>query len=317
MMSKVKGIYLMIAVAFMQTIITAIVKVISTDITTGVKILAYYVVPLLFSLPMILKSGFATYKTDKLGFFFLRGIFAALAVFCFFYAAQNIPLGIAAILFNTIPIFVPIFARIFLNERSSRNVYIGILVSLCGVIITISPHYQDIQLQHMIFGLCVALASGMLMAMAIVMLQVLAKNNEPTDKIVFYLYLMCSIVSLLAIAVEAMTTSHTGSFVHIDQKNMFFVFTMLFALGAVSYISQRVMTNAFKYMPAAKLAPFFYISVPFASVVDWAIWKQTLTMNALIGFLLVVIGVLILSKKQSCPIRIVENNVLEKTGELL
>ncbi len=108
------GILLMVLVAALQSIMTAIVKAVSNDITTGIQVLAYYIIPLFFIILFSIKQGFSEYGTKQVGFFFLRGIFSAGAVFCFFYVVKHLKVGTAAILFNTKPVFIAIIAYFFL-----------------------------------------------------------------------------------------------------------------------------------------------------------------------------------------------------------
>ncbi|MCX7121990.1 MAG: EamA family transporter [Gammaproteobacteria bacterium] len=283
------GIVLMILVAVYQSILSIIAKGISPHISTGVEVLAYYGIPLLFLIPVVIYKA-QEYKTNHFGFYFLRGAFASGSVFCFFYASKMIPLSTAALLFNLTPVFVPLFARIFLGEVTSKQVLIGILISLAGVIVVMHPSMIGLFSPVTLVGL----ASGVLMAMAQVMLRHLSKIKEPPKKIVFYIYLASTFSSLFIILIEnrlsdknALTISTGG--------HSFLVISMLILLGLISLIAQRTLTKAFQYLPAAKLVPFLYISVPVSSLLGWILWKQQLTPNLLMGAGLILTGVLFIT----------------------
>lgn len=257
--------------------------------------------PLLFLIPLVLIK-WSHYKTNNFLFYLLRGAFAASSVFCFFYASQIVPLSVAAVLFNMTPVFIPLFARIFLNEVTSKQVLCGIALSLVGVIFIIHPKVGG----FLSYASLIGLASGILMAVAQVMLRHLVKTKEPSEKIVFYLYLTSMICSIVIILAE-MLLSPTKILAVRGQGHVTLVLCGLLALGVISLTAQRILTKAFTYMPAAKLAPFLYISIPVSSLLGWIIWQQQLTMNLLIGSLLIIGGVLFITldktKEQKCTLQ--------------
>lgn len=282
---------LMILTAFLQSMASFIVRMLSQDITTEIQVLAYYVIPLIFFLPLIAKNGFSPYKTNNFLFYLWRGLFSAGSVFCFFYASQHIQLGVAAVLFNTTPIFIPLIASLFLNETSSRQVYLGILISIVGVIIAIHPKLNDFFSKISLIGL----ASGFLMAVSQVMLRHLAKKNESINIIVFYQYLTCSIVAFGAVAIESIFQKNLNVVKIINFSKLYFIISMLIMLGILCFTGQRILAKAFQYMPAAKIAPFLYLSVPISSVIGWLAWGQIFTSRMIVGALLVIVGIYLIT----------------------
>ncbi|MDF2690773.1 MAG: rane protein [Gammaproteobacteria bacterium] len=280
------GILLMLLVAFYQSLMSAIVKAVSPEITTGIEVLAYYAIPLAFLLPLLFKKGLQEFKTDQLPFFFIRGGLSTAAVFCFFYASEHINLGVAAVLFNTVPIFIPLMALIFLNEKTHPLTYLAIIISLLGVVLVINPGVGEFFTPASLIGM----ASGILMAASQVMLRHLAKNKISVDKIVFYQYLTSSIASLLIIGLELLLFHHSTIFRSIPSKNWLFIIVMLLLLGLISIIAQRTLTKAFHHLPAALLAPFLYVSVPISSLLGWIIWQQRITEMTMLGCFLVILG---------------------------
>src|SRR3990167_10914102 len=283
------GILLMILVAVFQAVMSAIAKGIAPHSTTGVEVLSYYGIPLLVLLPGVFASK-QEYKTNRLGFYFFRGVFASGSVFCFFYASKMISLSAAALLFNLTPVFIPLFARLFLGEVTSKAVLIGILISLIGVVIVIHPGVHTFMKPASLIGL----GSGILMAMAQVMLRHLAKIKEPVKKIVFYIYFTSTLFSLLIILIESVIRHRDLLSIHIGLHGTW-VILLLLSLGLISLVAQHTLTKAFHYMSAAKLAPLLYISVPVSSLIGWVIWRQALTLNLLLGGILILIGVLFIT----------------------
>ena len=293
------GITLMILVAVYQSVLSAIAKDIAPSISTGTEVLAYYSIPLIYIIPAML-CNMSHFKTNRLGFYFLRGMFASGSVFCFFYASKTIPLSTAALLFNLTPIFIPIFSRLFLGEVTSKQVACGILISLAGVVVVMHPSYSGL----VSCGSLIGLASGVLMALAQVMLRYLSRIKEPVEKIVFYVYLTSTIFSLFVIVFESLIMGENKLVSH-TQGSALHAITMLSILGVIGLIAQRTLTKAFQYMPAAKLAPFLYISIPVSSLLGRVIWKQPITADLYIGALLILSGVLFITFEKNRELKCV------------
>jgi len=280
----------MLLVALFQSLFSVIVKLLSVNATLGLEVLAYYIIPLLFFIPGLLRSDMVLLKTNRLGFFFLRGLFAASSVFCFFYAARNVHLGVAAVLFNTTPVFVPLLASVFLKEHTSKQVYIGIIISLIGVIVVIHPSFNGL----FTFASFVGLASGILMAMAQVMLRYLVNKKVAANQIVFSLYLMSAIAAILILVVESLFVKQNWINLSLHTGYLYII-GLLFLLGISSLIAQRLLTWAFHFMPAGKLVPLLYVSVPVSSLIGWWGWQQYLDIYFYFGAILVLIGVLFIA----------------------
>ena len=285
------GILLMLLTAFFQSTMQAVVKSVSTDINTTIQLLAYYGIPLVIFIPLMMKHGLAPYKTKRFPFLLLRGVITTGAVFCFFYTASHMSLGIGAVLFNTTPIFIPLLASFLLKEHTAPKVYLGILISLVGVVIVIHPKPGE----FLSFVSLIGLASGFLMAVSQVMLRYLAKLNESVNNIVFYLYLTCVMSTLFFIVLEYFFNHHQTDVHLIHSAHPVFVYGMLFFLGLLSFFAQRALTRAFQYMPAGKLAPYLYVSIPISSLYGWIFWHQQISSTVILGSAVVVVGVCIIA----------------------
>jgi drug/metabolite transporter (DMT)-like permease len=294
------SILLMIGVALFQAFISTIVKSVSPFITTGVEVLSYYLIPLLFFIYPILKNSHE-YKTNRRSFtlFVIRGFLSASSVFLFFYATQKIPIGVATILFNTTPIFVPVLAFFILGEKCSRQVWLGIFISLIGVLFIIHPGLSD----FVSFYCLVGLGSGFVMALSQVILRSLAKNKILTSNIVFYQYLTCTFFSFIFILCEIASAHKATQIISISYNKLYFVLIMLMILGIIGIVAQLCLTKAFKYMPAAKLTPFLYISIPISCFLGWFFWNQNITEASVIGTCFIVIGICTVSFGNSIQVK--------------
>ena len=70
----------------------------------------------------------------------LRGILGTLALVCIFYAIRNMPLSISTVIQYTYPIFISIFAGIFINEKITRNLVFALIIGWIGILVILNPN---------------------------------------------------------------------------------------------------------------------------------------------------------------------------------
>ena len=283
------GILLMMIVALMQSIIGAIVKLVSPNITISLLLLVYYSIPLLFFTYFIYKDGTTLYKSKFIWLHFVRGLCTTMSVLCFFFASVHLGLATSAVLFNTVPIFIPIFAVFILKERISKYIIAGTIISLFGIIIIINPSFGSFFNSFAVIGL----SSGIFMAISQVLLKLLTNKEESSNKILFYLYFMCSLISIVFITLETFITKKNPIVIYNYTHTLNLLLTLL-CLGLISLTAQYILTKAFYYMEAIKLAPFLYLSIPISSLIGWVFWLQKITINFIVGTFFVIIGIFII-----------------------
>lgn len=285
--SASRGIVLILIVALLQSLSSAVVKGAADYTTIYEQLLTYCFVPLLFFVPSIVRHGFTIYKVDKYELFLLRGVLTTTAVFCFFYVSLHIQLGVAAILFNTSPVFIPVLARFFLHEKSSWRVYAAIFISLIGIALVINPGAHAFFTPVALIGL----GSGILMAIQQVMLRHFARNIHART-VLFHQCVVCTIVSFIILVVGKFTASDIRI---VTSGNIAEILLSLLVTGVLSFFGQQTVTKAFHYLPAARVAPYLYISVPISAGIGWVFWGQQFTVLMTIGALLVIMGTIFIT----------------------
>ena len=97
----------------------------------------------------------------------LRGFLGTLALVCIFYAIRNMPLSISTVIQYTYPIFISIFAGIFINEKITRNIIFALIIGWIGILVILNPiqlsninvEIENISISIAFFGaICTALA---------------------------------------------------------------------------------------------------------------------------------------------------------------
>jgi drug/metabolite transporter (DMT)-like permease len=95
-----------------------------------------------------------------------RGLSGAVAVYAYFLAIEHLPVGIAALLNYTAPVFTAIWSVIFLHERLARRAYAALLLTSCGLAAVIHGQAPPGMLgfgRWELVGMCGAMFSGLSM----------------------------------------------------------------------------------------------------------------------------------------------------------
>ena len=105
-------------------------------------------VPLLF-LISILAGKFRAIKKEHLGSFLILGFLQPFLYFiCESFGVQLLSATTASVIVSTIPLFAPLFGRIYYNERFSVMNYAGLIISFGGVLLILQAG-GDLNFEHL------------------------------------------------------------------------------------------------------------------------------------------------------------------------
>ena len=120
-------------------------------------------------------------QTRRLALHLLRSISGLLAHLFFYVAIVYVPLVNANLLLSAAPLWVPLLLLVFLRQTVARALWISTLVGLIGVGLILHPHLQTLN-RGAIYGL----VSGILLAIAIITVRVLASTEPPARQLFYY-----------------------------------------------------------------------------------------------------------------------------------
>lgn len=202
---------------------------------------------------------------NRISLLALRGILGAVGALSYIWAISRLELGLANALNQTSPIFVCIFAAIFLRERFHWWIYAIVVFAFFGIALIVNPDFGGINPSALI-----ALGSGIFSALAYTCVRVLQKTDS-SETIVMWLLG----VSTLAAAGSALFVPWTLP----DATT----FAFLMGAGLTAFIAQLLMTSAYRYAPATIVAPFIYLSTFSSTIIAFIIWSELPTFWALVG----------------------------------
>jgi drug/metabolite transporter (DMT)-like permease len=140
---------------------------------------------------IIMKVGSFRLKIHKLHFLVGRTVFNCVAVFCFYTAVSLTSVAEANILNMTYPLFVTLFAWLFLNDQRDVVTAFIVLVAFGGVWLVLSPGSIGLELNNL-WGL----ASGLSAAAAIIYLN-LCRQHLDTNTILFFMFGVGTLIILI------------------------------------------------------------------------------------------------------------------------
>ncbi|MEX2515660.1 MAG: DMT family transporter [Gammaproteobacteria bacterium] len=263
------AIYAIIA-ALMFAIMGLAVRYASTSLGTEMIVFLRTSLGLLVLLPWLLRhEGWRHLHTRRLPEHLFRAVTGLSAMYCFFYALAHLQLAEAIILNYSSPLFIAVFALIWLGERASRMLIVALLVGFAGVGLIVKPGDGVWSLAAL-----VGLASGMLAALAMVGIRRLS-STEPTRRIVFYFSFLATLISGVPVIWAWQTPSLP-------------VFLAMAGAGICATCGQLLLTKSYSMVVAARVGPYTYSSVIFAALFGWLLYSETPDLASFAGAILIV-----------------------------
>ncbi|POF30049.1 DMT family transporter [Roseibium marinum] len=201
----------------------------------------------------------------------LRGFIWLGAATLFFTGLSLLELAEATALIFAAPIFVTALSALLLREQVGWRRWVAVLVGFLGVLIIVRPGTGTFQAGSL-FPVATAVFYAFLM--------ISARWVDPRESVwTLMVYLVGAGGLLSALLVP---------FVWIDlrlEDMWLFISIALFGTAGIT-----MMTQAFRFAPAAVVAPFDYSALIWASVLGWLVWNEIPDLATYIGA-----GVIILS----------------------
>ena len=214
----------------------------------------------------------------------LRGIFGTLALVCIFYAIRNMPLGISTVIQYTYPIFITIFAGIFINETMTKNIVLALFIGWMGILVILNPtQLSNINVEIENLSILIAFLGAIFTALAYVTVRKLS-FTEDIYVIIEYLPLV-SFITLLPIVLINWVTPNWNELVWI------------IGIGLFTQLGQTFLTIGLKNLQASEASTINYLQVFFGSLWGILFFSEKVNINFLLGALLVLLGTIISTTK--------------------
>lgn len=284
-----KGLFLALISGFFYSIAAVIVKQVK-NLHPGQLAVYRFTSILVFSMPpAVMSQEYILGPKDLRILLILRGIFGATNLFLNFVAFRYLPLGEAAVIIFSVPVFVTITARIFLKEPCGIFQSIIVFLTVIGIILTTKipmklagnsiPYSRE-----SLFGLMAAVASLLFSTCRFIVIRKV--------KSVHYSIIMFN-NGWVALIESIILTVITGNFKWHDCDRQGYY---IIVLGLVSYVGQTLLTISLQCELAGPVSTMRSA----ADIVLAFIWQTTLFEDvpdilsicgaALVGFSVVFVG---------------------------
>jgi len=257
-----------------------IIKQISSDVPLEQIVFLRNLIGLTLLLPWLFNKGINRLHTQRISMHIFRGIVGVSAMVCMFYAWGHLPLAQAALLKQTSPLFIPIIAYLWLQERIGKKTIMALFIGFIGVAMIINTDTKDdIQNNSFNFAIIIAVIGAVLAGVAKVSIRTM-RSTETPGRIVFYFALIGTLVSVIPAIL---------AWVELSWMQLAY----LGGIALFSTIGQLLLSKAYGLAPAGQLGPYTYTSVIFAALFGWLIWGEVLLINTWIGiFIIIFAGIL-------------------------
>ena len=222
------------------------------------------------------------------GWVALRSLMLALMWIAYYAALTHLALGIAAAVYYTLPIFITLFAALFIGDRIGPKGWLAVLLGFLGVLLILKPSAAGFNAYALL-----PLASAILYALAMILTRTKCREENP---LVLSLSLNIAFVSigLLATVLIALIGAPAG-----EAAASPFLFASWSAMGATQWPGMGLLVAAviigsvgaaiaYQVGPPATVATFDFAYVGFATVWGMVFFAESPDSVTIAGMLLIV-----------------------------
>jgi len=261
----------------------------------NLTVMRLFTVSIIFIVIIMLQSKKFSkiHKKDIIPIFLLGFLGVAIYHLGLNYGEQYISPGAASLIIATIPIFVVIFASIFLNEKINRKAIIGILLALTGVaLISIwGTKNATLEIKYLTAALAVLIAALMGTFYTIVGKKLLTRYTGLSLTAYAMLFGSLGLLPLLHPSINNSFLSQVSNLSPLGWFSVIFLAVFSTVVGyAIWYI-------ALKIKKASEISVYLY-AIPVLSTIISFVWlNEQITTIFILGGALVIIGLVLVNRK--------------------
>lgn len=248
----------------------AMVKALGNEIPISQLIFLRCLLPLPFFLYVLRAKGQPLVVSAKC-FLFLRTLFGASAMACFYYAITHMPLADCIFLGRTQPLLLALLAPFIVGEKTPKAAWFAIATGTIGTLFILGPAMAWLQ------AAWAALAGAFLAAFAHLMIRRLNRSEQPLT-IVFNFFILTAFGAGIVSLTEKM-----GS---LDGKQWLLIAGVAFFAS----LGQFLLTLAYRYDKAPAVAAASYSTIILSVGYGYFFWQEIPDQLAWIGALFIVSG---------------------------
>jgi len=252
-----------------------------------------FVMRSIFAIPALIavilwRSGIRSLAPRRLGWVALRSLMLTFMWVAYYAALPHLALGIAAAAYFTLPIFITLFAALFIGDRIGPKGWGAVFLGFAGVLLILKPEASGFNEYALL-----PLAAAILYALAMILTRTKCREENP---LVLSLSLNVSFVVigllatlLIAIAPGSASEAQGASFLLGEWSSMGGTEWLSMALLAVAVIMGSVgAAIAYQVGPPATIATFDFAYLGFSALWGVLFFAEVLDVVTVAGMLLII-----------------------------
>jgi drug/metabolite transporter (DMT)-like permease len=216
-------------------------------------------------LPLLWQRRIAELRPKRISLHLARAVLGVLMLTLFIAALRNGSLTGVYAIYMFAPLLVVALAAVLLREHADAGTWAAVGVGFVGVVIVLRPDAESLPL---IAGIAAGI-SALGYALGVITARVLTRTDTSASMVFSFLLLIALICGALSLA----------GWVQIRDEH----WPWLVATGALGAVGQHTLTDAFRYAPAAVLAPIEYTALLWGVGIDAVFWRVWPTLPVLAG----------------------------------
>jgi len=224
---------------------------------------------MLIFIPMLLRYGFAPFKTKRLPLHVLRGVMNIVAMLAFFTALSIAPLARVTALSFSAPIFTAVLSVFILGERFRLHRWSAILLGFAGTLVILRPGIIAMDL-----GSILVLSSAFLWGITMIVIKVLSRTDSAMT-ITSYMNVMLAIFAFIpAVWVWRTPALETWGW--------------LVVIGLSGTLAQLALTQALKEGETTVVLPFDFLKLIWVSIFGFWLFGEIADLWTWVGAAIII-----------------------------
>ena len=265
------GILMMIFASLFFALIATLVKTLK-DLPL-MEVIFFQSLPSMLILPILLRKKNISPIGNNLFLLLFRSVLTFGCIIACFYTLRTMTISDAMILRQIGPIFVIIFAIVFLKEKFTYGKAPIIILSFLGTLMIIKPGLR-VNLFPAIIGIIGAALGGG----AHVIIRNLRLTDNPFVIMNYYSY-FTGILSLIIVFLSGEQFIANSS-----------DYYLLFILGLIAFFAQYFLTLAYRNAEASSISLYAYLQIIFCTILGILLFHEIPDLFSIIGALLVILA---------------------------
>ncbi|MCV0426997.1 MAG: DMT family transporter [Roseibium sp.] len=278
------GISLKLASTLMFFVMATALKIAAETVPIGQLVFArnfFGLFPVLMMVALRGELGLA-FKTQNPRGHLTRATVGLSAMVCSFTALFLLPLPDATAIGFATPLVVVVLAFFLLREQVRIYRWSAVGVGFLGILVVLSPHLGEGQMDSTATLGAVAGALGACFAaLAMITVRKLCET-ERTSTIVTWFAGASTVLSLMTFPLGFVLPGHVWVVPDATTAGL------MLLIGLAGGIGQILLTQSYRYADASTIAPFDYVNMLWAILIGWLVFSEIPVPEVVIGALIVI-----------------------------